>query len=225
MLARRYVSRLHYQATILLSSHEATVGYARTPSRPIPGTPHNDAKLPPRAGPSTGNRRTQIPPTPKPVVLRIIPPAMGLPATPRADTVPNPADPTSITKVSATSTYPMLKTLCDKVENLPNTVLIADDLSPLAGFSGDPVLLTNEVPDDEMWEVWDPHLNRLIPQSISDIFPLVMRGDLGLIRLIVFFDHIVYERKVDPGLLDGKIGRILQAIDSCVSTIYTRSIN
>jgi len=166
----------------------------------------------------------QIPPTPKSVVLRVVPPDMGPPATAYgADTIPKPA---SITKTSATPTYPILKMFRDKVEKLPNTVPIADDLSPLAGFICDPVLLTDDVPDDEIWEVWDPHLNRLIPQSVSDIFPLVMRGNFGLIRLVVFFEHIVYDRNVDPGLLDGKIGRILQAIESvCANSKPPASAN
>lgn len=44
-----------------------------------------------------------------------------------------------------------------------------------------------------------------------------MRGKLGLIGLVGFFEHLVRDRKVDEGLLEGKAKRLMEAIDSYVS--------
>jgi hypothetical protein len=123
------------------------------------------------------------------------------------------------TAPAASSASPVLGTLRDRVENLPDTIPIANNMGDLAGFSNDPAALTKGLPDNEIWEVWDPQLNALISQTISDIFPLVTCGNYGLIGLVRFFEHLVYTRNLDAGLLDGKIGRILQAIDMCVSTL------
>ena len=62
-------------------------------------------------------------------------------------------------------------------------------------------------------ETWDQRLNVLISHSIPDIYPLIARGKYGLIGLVSLLEHLVRDRKVDKGLLDGKVGRIMEAID------------
>jgi len=95
----------------------------------------------------------------------------------------------------------------------PKSIPLAKNMASLAGFGGDPASLTQGIPDLELWETWDPQLNALIPQAIPELSPLVTRGKYGLIGLVRFFEHLVEDRKLDAGLLDGKIGRVLQAID------------
>jgi hypothetical protein len=106
-----------------------------------------------------------------------------------------------------------LITLRSQVEHLPKSVPIAKKTHSLAGFSCDPTTLTVGVPDLEIWETWDPQLNTLIPQAITDVLPLVTRGKYGLIGLVQFLEHLVHDRNLDAGMLDGKIGRLLEAIN------------
>ena len=67
--------------------------------------------------------------------------------------------------------------------------------------------------DADVWETWDQTLNVLISQSIPNIYPLVARGKYGLIALVQLLEHLVRDRKVDEGLLEGKVQRIIEAID------------
>lgn len=41
-----------------------------------------------------------------------------------------------------------------------------------------------------------------------------LRGKYGLITLVQLLEHLVRDRKVDEGLLHGKVGHIVEAIDS-----------
>lgn len=131
---------------------------------------------------------------------------------PSSSVPPNPP-PAAVAPVTPELCGSKLKTLRSKVENLPKSIPLAKNTGSLAGYSGDPASLTEATPDLELWETWDPQLNALIPQAIPELSPLVTRGKYGLIGLVRFFEHLVEDRKLDAGLLDGKIGRILQAID------------
>jgi hypothetical protein len=120
--------------------------------------------------------------------------------------VPNPSP--------SNATFNVLKTLREKVENLPKSVPTARKTSPLAGYCCDPADLTKDIAvDADVWETWDQRLNVLIPHSIPEISPLVRRGKYGLIGLVLLLEHLVRDRKVDEGLLDGKVGRLIEAID------------
>jgi hypothetical protein len=112
------------------------------------------------------------------------------------------------------TTFNILKTLRKKVENLPKSVPVAKRTSPLAGYCCDPMRLTEDITADaDVWETWDQRLNVLISHSIPDIYPLIARGKYGLIGLVLLLEHLVCDRNVDEGLLDGKIGRLIEAID------------
>jgi hypothetical protein len=140
--------------------------------------------------------------------------------------IPGPSSmPSTLTTVSALNSSPImpvqsslpfttLKTLCEKVEKLPKSVPIAKKTGPLAGYCCDPMELTKDIKANiDVWETWDQRLNVLISHSIPDIYPLVTRGKYGLIALVQLLEHLVCDRKVDEGLLDGKIGRVLEAMD------------
>ena len=125
------------------------------------------------------------------------------------------ADPQSTLSTSSSA----LVTLHARVEHLPKSVPIAKKTHTLAGYSCDPATLTVGVPDPEIWETWDPQLNALIPQAIPEMLPLVTRGKYGLIGLVQFLEHLVRDRNLDASMLDGKIGRLLEAINLYVSFI------
>ncbi|KAF8476355.1 hypothetical protein DFH94DRAFT_695009 [Russula ochroleuca] len=117
--------------------------------------------------------------------------------------------------VVSNTSFSILKTLHEKVENLPRSVPEAKRTSPLAGYCCDPMELTKDISlDVDVWETWDQKLNVLISHSIPDICPFIGRGKYGLIGLVLFLEHLVRDRKVDEGLLNGKVGRIIEAIDS-----------
>ena len=120
---------------------------------------------------------------------------------------------------SSHSTQPsILLTLREKVEKLPQTIPIAKKTHILAAFSLSPQKLTSSIQDDaDVWETWDPKFNVFLQGSDDDLKRLVVRGKLGLIGLVGFFEHLVRDRKVDEGLLEGKAKRLMEAIDSYVS--------
>jgi len=56
----------------------------------------------------------------------------------------------------------------------------------------------------------------LLPHNVDELKLLVVRGQYGLIGLVRFLEHLVRDRNVDKGLLDGKVGRLIEAIDRFV---------
>ena len=114
----------------------------------------------------------------------------------------------------------VLKTLREKVKNLPKSIPIATKTGPLAGYCCDSKELTKDITDNaDVWEVWDGRLNVLISHSIPDLYPLITRGKYGLIALVQLMEHLIRDRNIDEGLLEGKIGRVIEAIDR-----YLRSL-
>jgi hypothetical protein len=70
--------------------------------------------------------------------------------------------------------------------------------------------LTSYIKDDvDVWETWDQKLNVFLQGNDDDLKRLIVRGKLGLIGLVGFFEHLVRDRKVDEGLLEGKAKRLM----------------
>jgi hypothetical protein len=123
------------------------------------------------------------------------------------------------------NTFDILKTLRKKVENMPKSVPTAKKTGLLAGYCRNPMELTKDVAlDADIWEAWDPKLNLLISHSVSENHTLVTRGKYGLIGLVQLLEHLVRDRKVDEGLLEGKIGRVIEAIDRYCFLMLCRSV-
>jgi hypothetical protein len=81
--------------------------------------------------------------------------------------------------VSAKTSMPftILKTLHERVKNLPKSVPMARKTNPLAGYGCDPKELTSNIAADiNVWETWDQRLNVLIPHSIPNVYSLVRQG-------------------------------------------------
>jgi hypothetical protein len=135
-------------------------------------------------------------------------PAMASTATFISSTV-QPAVPRNVS-----TSFTVLKTLRENVEKLPKSIPTAKKNGPLSGYCCDPKDLTSDFTADvDVWETWDQRLNVLIPHSIADICLLITRGKYGIIGLVQLLEHLVHDRKVNEGLLDGKVGRIIEAID------------
>ena len=87
-------------------------------------------------------------------------------------------------------------------------------------------MLTSNIQDDaDVWETWDPKLNVFLQCNDNDLKQLVVRGKFGLAGLVRFFEHLVRDRKVDEGLLEGKAKRLVDAIDAYVSVNFLVSSN
>jgi hypothetical protein len=112
----------------------------------------------------------------------------------------------------------IIKTLRNKVESLPTRIPLARKDHALASFSRPPKDLTKSITDDQdVWEEWDQKLNVLLPHNIDELKRLVVQGQYGLIGFVQFMEHLVHDRKVDEGLLDGKVRRLIEAINRFVS--------
>ena len=117
-------------------------------------------------------------------------------------------------RISAENHNLILQTLREKVKKLPKHVPLANQTHPLASYSLSPKDLTKDIANDaDGWEVWDQKLNVLLPPKIDDIKPLVVRGKFGLVGLVALLEHLVQDHRVDAGLLEGKVKRLVEAID------------
>ena len=134
---------------------------------------------------------------------------------PSSSIVLNSKVPTALPSIPGSLTHPsVLLTLREKVEKLPNTVPIAEKTHILAVYSLSPQRLTSYREDDaDVWEIWDQKLNVFLQGNDDDLKQLVVRGKLGLIGLVGFFEHLVRDRKVDEGLIEGKVKRLMDVID------------
>lgn len=124
--------------------------------------------------------------------------------------------PTALPSAPSPSTQPsVLLSLREKVEKLPQTVPMANKTHILAAYSLSPQKLTNYIQDDaDVWEIWDQKLNVFLQGNSDDLKRLVVRGKFGLIGLVGFLEHLVQDRKVDEGLIEGKAKRLMDAIDA-----------
>ncbi|KAJ7598482.1 hypothetical protein C8J56DRAFT_1039361 [Mycena floridula] len=109
-------------------------------------------------------------------------------------------------------TLELVDNLESKVLALPDSIPIADDSYPLAWLSGDPNKLV-VVGNKPMWEVWDRKLSNALPQNRDDLKELVFRGEKGLIGLVRILRRLVERHGIEGALLEGKITRMMEAID------------
>jgi hypothetical protein len=102
--------------------------------------------------------------------------------------------------------FTILRTLCEKVENLSKLAPMAKKTGPLVGYCCDSMALMKDITADvDVWETRDQRLSILISHNISDIYPLVAWGKYGLIALVQLLEHLICDHKVDKGLLNGKV--------------------
>lgn len=82
----------------------------------------------------------------------------------------------------------------------------------LVGFSGDP---TGCVPDGkDAWETWDRPLNTLLQKEPLALQNLVVWGEQGLSGLHKFLLYLVTSHGIAGALIEGKIERLIKAMDN-----------
>lgn len=96
---------------------------------------------------------------------------------------------------------------------LPDSVAFATADDALARFSGDPSAGVSEV--DEAWEMVDQVLNGVIGYGVSveKVAAIIRRGSLGMDGLCNWLDVCVRKLKIGGALLEGKVQRLMSAID------------
>lgn len=116
--------------------------------------------------------------------------------------------------VSTLQQSPLLTKLHTSIEQLPKSLVEADSDDDLAVYAtGDPPGGITVEDKAELWERWDPILNRLLQRPLEDITQLVKGGEFGIKALYQVFAYLVKEG-IDEQLLEGKIGRVIAAISA-----------
>ena len=71
------------------------------------------------------------------------------------------------------------------------------------------------IPNDEVWEVVNPGLDRLLcfGRALDDIQSIIRRGPLGVLGLLEYLTYLVEERGIGGGLIEGKVNVLIEAIN------------
>lgn len=105
----------------------------------------------------------------------------------------------------------LLQKLRSRIESLPLDVGVADETHPLAAFAEDPEGCVMD--DEDAWEKFDGPLNTLLQKPPEELRYLVRVGHYGLIGLCRLLEYLVISHNVSGILLEGKVGRLMRAID------------
>lgn len=105
----------------------------------------------------------------------------------------------------------LLSSFRRRIDALPLAVGTAGDDHPLAQFSGDPVGCVGE--DEDAWEKFDGPLNTILQKPREELGALCRLGDKGLDGFYRFLKYLVVHHGIQGGLLEGKLGRLIEAID------------
>jgi hypothetical protein len=110
-------------------------------------------------------------------------------------------------------THPLATRLHALSSHLPESIPIGQESEPFAVFSGDP--RDSVVAGEDPWEVFiDPSLNRVIGfgATTRQIADIVRRGRFGIDGFCKWIDICVVELRISPGLLEGKLERVFDAL-------------
>ena len=117
----------------------------------------------------------------------------------------------------------VLLCLHEQIKSIPDMVPLADDTHPLAAFVANPA---NHVSlDQDDWEdVLNPMMHRAFGygvgvESREELRGLARRGDYSLDGFYRFMEYFVVHRRLQGGLLEGKVELLLAAIRFVPTTI------
>ncbi|KAK2463008.1 hypothetical protein APHAL10511_004965 [Amanita phalloides] len=88
-------------------------------------------------------------------------------------------------------------------------------MNKLADFIGHPThLVSLDTPTDDVWELADPILNRVLGfgQSQAELQILVQQNSVSTMGLCQFIEYLLIEKRMSPGLLEGKVKQLVGAI-------------
>jgi hypothetical protein len=98
-----------------------------------------------------------------------------------------------------------------RIEALSTDVGVADERHPLAAFAGNPAGCVDA--GEDAWEKFDGPLNTLLQKPPEELQHLVRVGEKGLIGLCRLLKYLVTYHQVSGVLLEGKLERLMNAID------------
>jgi hypothetical protein len=155
-----------------------------------------------------------VPPTVKasaPVQPHRWPTVVSRTLTPRSEGGSSRSPPLSRITTGCPIGIELLHKLRTRIESLPPAVGVADENHPLAAFAGDPEGCIAD--GEDAWETMDGPLNGLLQKPPEELQNLVRVGEKGLIGLCRLLEYLVTSHNVSGVLLEGKVGRLMQAID------------
>ncbi|KAJ8690431.1 hypothetical protein PTI98_011859 [Pleurotus ostreatus] len=97
-----------------------------------------------------------------------------------------------------------------RINLIPAAVAPASSEHPLTRFAGPPAVGN----DEDAWEIYDGPLNTLLQQPEDKLRDLVRTGEKGLLGLCNFLESLVVDHGVMGALFEGKLERLMQAIDA-----------
>lgn len=105
----------------------------------------------------------------------------------------------------------MIQQLRSAAQGLPQHVPLALPSDSIAQFATIPTLHGS---GEDVWESIDPVLNRFVGfgATVEEVSRKVRRGPLGVEGLCDWLDMCVTRLGIDPGLLEGKIKTLIDAI-------------
>ncbi|KAJ7754917.1 hypothetical protein B0H14DRAFT_2540801 [Mycena olivaceomarginata] len=104
------------------------------------------------------------------------------------------------------------------IEQLAGHVPVADEEHPFARFRN----YEGSIADDaEPWEVWDRKIGNQLPLSQEQLRPLIMSGPNGVQAMYDVMFWLSTTHKVDIGVMEPKIDRVMEAIHLPTSTPTT----
>ena len=167
----------------------------------------------------------------------LVPPTVPIPRR----VIANVIDPfSSITIVAAPSSRPdtpvntLLADLEKAISNLPSTQPDPNDMEELTIF---PQALPTDMVRDDAWEfILDPHLNRFLGfgRSIESIAASLKGQKKALVSMVKFLRDYNDRFQIDAALLEGKIGRLISAINmlchlcvvfQCIIMLYSPQLD
>ncbi|KAJ6541961.1 hypothetical protein B0H10DRAFT_2244898 [Mycena sp. CBHHK59/15] len=120
----------------------------------------------------------------------------------------------------------LLDQLRAAVERLPSSVPNADESSPLAVFSGVPAeYVSQDTPVCSLWEELGGYFRKAFDYGagLDARVRLVTRGPFGLNGTLHFLDYFIRERGLEGGPVELKLEQLIDAVNSVISTMSSRS--
>ena len=128
--------------------------------------------------------------------------------------------PSSPTRSPAAIKAPAIKLLA-KLETAIKNVPALPDASEADEITAFSQRIPTDLDKDDAWEYLDPMLNRFLgfDRSVERISEELRGGDMGLAAMMRYLKEFVGLYQIDIGLLEGKMQRLLEAIQlRCVLT-------
>ena len=112
--------------------------------------------------------------------------------------------------------WDLLQQLKDAERSMGSNIPIGQQGDKIAAYGRESAIAQClNIPDDEVWEVVNPGLDRLLGfgRALDDIQSIIRRGPLGVLGLLEYLTYLVEERGINGGLIEGKVNVLIDAIN------------